>query len=641
IEKYNIPFALGWGSIVNDNEAIIAAKFIYFELSRGKNLLESVWRARYELLKKAHIDMSSGWILLRLLGDMTPMVPFVKEKQKKKPKQMRLKHIELKNSHVKVLEEGFVGRRRPLQKSLNAIKKKQDKMGVLILGAGGLGKSCLAGKICDRFRLHNLIIVHGELNSLSLEKALQEGFIIARDRNGMQIIEEKIELAKKLDKLCVEVFNDKNYLILLDDFEQNLEGYEKGEIDQLKLEAAQLMKVLFHRLPMGVKMTQLIITSRYQFSLEEKEIDLVSERLELVYLTRFLPAEQKKKVMELEFISKYPNDAIRKRLVAAGYGNPRLMEWLDLLVKEMGTCEVVELMKKIDGKKEEFIRKHVLRKLLRKGGKDFNRLISWMSIYRRPILKEGVNVIGEKAKLLEWEKLLKKGVQNSVVEFYQTDESYEVISILRKEMLNQIGDFIGCHRTAFDYYLSLKEKKKVEKVYDPFLGEELIYHALRCGEEDIASGEGAVLVHYLQDNLAYVESKCLGEWILKEKKKALFTGNDAILLNNLGYLVSTMGDQPKAIEYYEQALYIDQRLYGKRHKDVAIDLNNLGSAYDELGEKERAINYYNQALTIVKNIYGGFHPYIAGTLNNLGSAYDDLGEKQKAIMCYEEALAID
>lgn len=48
-----------------------------------------------------------------------------------------------------MLAQGFVGRRRQFQTSLGALKQDVDKVGVLLLGTGGLGKSCLAGKICD------------------------------------------------------------------------------------------------------------------------------------------------------------------------------------------------------------------------------------------------------------------------------------------------------------------------------------------------------------------------------------------------------------------------------------------------------------------------------------------------------------
>jgi CHAT domain-containing protein len=51
VENYRVPAVLGWGRSVSDQQATIAEKMIYKELSRGKSILEAVQRARYELIK--------------------------------------------------------------------------------------------------------------------------------------------------------------------------------------------------------------------------------------------------------------------------------------------------------------------------------------------------------------------------------------------------------------------------------------------------------------------------------------------------------------------------------------------------------------------------------------------------------------
>jgi tetratricopeptide (TPR) repeat protein len=391
-------------------------------------------------------------------------------------------------------------------------------------------------------------------------------------------------------------------------------------------------------------MTQLIITCRYGFKLENRGVDLAAERLEQVYLASFLPAEQAKKVSELRFIHGYPEEEVRQKLVAAGFGNPRLMEWMDRLVEEMGQSEVKVLLEKVKGKKEEFIKDHVLRELLRKGGAEFGRLLGMLGVYRVPVLKEGVKAMGEKGGLKEWEQLLARGVGYSVVEFYAMEKSYGVTPLLREELVaakKKKEEKELCHRAGMEYFQWLKQEKEKMEDYDPVVVEELIYHALGSGEEEIAADEGGGLVKYLIERLAFMEAQRVGEWILREKKVGLSSGKDAILLNNLGYLFSWLGDKKKAIGYYEQALAIDEKVYGKEHPNVAIRLNNLGAAYDDLGEKEKAIGYYEQALAIDEKVYGKEHPSVARDLNNLGAAYSDLGEKEKAIGYYEQALAID
>jgi tetratricopeptide (TPR) repeat protein len=355
-------------------------------------------------------------------------------------------------------------------------------------------------------------------------------------------------------------------------------------------------------------MTQLIITCRYGFELHHKGLDLVEERLERVHLASFLPVEQEKKVAELRFLSRIPVEMVRKQLVAAGCGNPRLLELIDRLVEEFRKEEVADLFVKVKGKKEEFIQEHVLRELLRKGGEEFGKLMGWLSIYRRPVLKEGVKTVAEKVGLTEWERLLAKGVEFSVVEFYVMERSDGVTPLLWEELVGENEDGEMCHRGGLEYFQWLKEEKKKEKLYDPVVVEELIYHALGSGEEEIAADEGGRLVKYLIERLAFMEAKRVGEWVLKEKKGALSGGNDAVLLNNLGFLYWTLGDQGKAIGYIEQALAIDEKVYGKEHPNVAIRLNNLGSVYFELGQKGLARPYFEKALAIFTHFFGTEHP---------------------------------
>ncbi|MCX6581535.1 MAG: tetratricopeptide repeat protein [Candidatus Aminicenantes bacterium] len=639
VEGFKVPAVLGWGRSVNDGEAIIAANVIYHELSRGKSVLEAVQRARCELLTQFPSLQFPAWLLLRLFCDESPAVGFVKPGQAKKPKLRRMTYTYLKRSQVKVLDEGFVGRRRQLQRSLRALKQNHDKYGVLLLGTGGLGKSCLAGKICERVKDYHMVIVHGKLNAISMETALKDAFIVSGDAKGKEILAAKLEMKDKLAELCASSFKEKNYLIVLDDFEQNLEGYEKGDPGPLLPETAQLMLVLLDYLPLGGKMTQLIITSRYGFSLSHRETDLVSDRLEPVHLTGFQPAEQRKKGRELVYIDNYPDAEVSRQLLEAGHGNPRLMELLDKVVEDAPGVEAVKLLEAVRDKTEEFIQKHVIRELLRLGGEAFEKFLRRFSIYRRPVLMEGVQALGETGGFVEWKDLLKKGVNRGLVEHDEAWLSYAVTPLLREELRGRLVELQDCHRAAFEYYKGICEGIPVRD-YDPVTIEEWIYHALDCGEEGVASRQGGLLVKYLQERLAFREAVRVGEWILKEKKQALATEHDALLLNNLGSTYYGLGSHRIAIKCHARALTIDEEVFGKEHPNVAIDLNNLGLAYDDCGHPGKAIEYYEQALAINEATYGKEHPDVAIYLNNLGKAWGALGEQKKTISYCEQALAI-
>ena len=59
-----------------------------------------------------------------------------------------------------------------------------------------------------------------------------------------------------------------------------------------------------------------------------------------------------------------------------------------------------------------------------------------------------------------------------------------------------------------------------------------------------------------------------------------------------------LGQKPKAIEYYQQALAIARDI-GDRQGE-GIYLGNLGNVFADLGDEGQAIEYYQQALTIAR-----------------------------------------
>jgi len=668
-ELERVPIVLGWGRPVSDMQAMAAAEVFYRELSRGCTVLDALANVREELLTGFGDTSFPEWPLLRVFGSEMVVDAIVEPGQKAAPKAREMKRRFLKNSRVQVLETGFVGRRRQLQASLKSLLRDKDKVGVLLHGTGGLGKSCLAGKLCERLGDHHLIIVHGRFNAITLAAALKDAFIAARDEEGKKVLEAAKEMGEKLAELCAGSFREKNYLVVLDDFEQNLEFtdmktqpkvfggqgtfFQKGPLPPeakeikdfvLSEESAVLLHTLLHYLPFAGKMTQLVITSRYLFTLTEQGSDLAAERLQRVGLTRFRGPEQWKKARELAHIMGYLINekyaALAAELIELGKGNPRLMEWIDVLVGEMGEAEAPELVAAVKGKQEEFIQSHVLRELVLRAGEEVERFLKWFSIYRVPVFKEGAGFVAAGAGLENWEECLARAVGLSLVEYDGARDLFGVTEMLREELEKGLSEIetVSAHRGAIEYYGELCEEKES---IDPVLHEEWIYHALGCGEEEIASEQGGRLVTALRERLAFLESVRVGEWVLALKKKECSTEHDAFLLNELAFTINDLGDKRKAISLYEQALAIWKVVYGENHQDVATTLNNLGAAWDDLGDKRKAISLYEQALAIDERVFGKEHPNVAIRLNNLGEAWRGLGEAKKAISLYEQALAID
>ncbi|PXF53672.1 MAG: hypothetical protein C4B56_02030 [Candidatus Methanophagaceae archaeon] len=636
----HVSTVIGWGLPVSDTGARCAAKTLYFDLSRGEDILNAVLRTRSELFKHYPGD----WSLLRLFSDGTPLdVPLVQRGQKKRPKLRALQYAYLVNSQVKVLERGFIGRRRQIQQGLRCLRKDTNKVGLLLHGTGGLGKSCLAGKFCERLKDHVLIIVHGKLNAVTFREALKDGFIRARDDEGLKILEEHEEIPYIIRWLCSSSFQNRPYLIVLDDFEKNMPEAEEGVIE-ISPEAVPILETLLRYLPYTDKMTQLIITSRYTFTLTSGGVDLVRERLEHIGLTSFRDADERKKVSQLEHIASYPVPEIKQQLIEAGRGNPGLMEALNALVEEMKDAEIDTLLCEAKGKQEEFVQELVLRKLLETQQETFQTFLRRSAVYRLPVQKEGIELVCEGDGLKDWESEAEKAVRLGLMEVNRTRSDYVrywVTPLIREDIFGDLPEEERrqLHQAAVSYYQSILSASRYG--YDPVSGAELIEHALEAGLDDIAIEEGGSrFLPYLRNTLAYKEALAQGHNILSHISEPKKGAQFAKFAFELGWIHHDMGDARQAISYYEQALSIDKAVYGDRHPTVAAMLNNIGGAWYALGNAKKAITYYEQALSIDKAVYGDRHPTVATRLNNIGSAWYALGDSQRAKECFQQAYDI-
>jgi tetratricopeptide (TPR) repeat protein len=103
----------------------------------------------------------------------------------------------------------------------------------------------------------------------------------------------------------------------------------------------------------------------------------------------------------------------------------------------------------------------------------------------------------------------------------------------------------------------------------------------------------------------------------------------ALLYSYLASTLSTLGQKPKALEYYEQALRI-WREVGDRAGE-GTTLNSLGAVYDALGQKSKALEYYEQALQISKEV--GAHAGEGITLHNIGIIFSGQRRDEVALAC--------
>lgn len=135
--------------------------------------------------------------------------------------------------------------------------------------------------------------------------------------------------------------------------------------------------------------------------------------------------------------------------------------------------------------------------------------------------------------------------------------------------------------------------------------------------------------------------------ILLEEAMELYQANAikdeelwANLLNDYGFIISSLGDYRKAFTYAEKAMKIREELFGEKHSDTATSYNSVGAVYSSLGDHKKAFEYAEKAMKIYEDVFGKKHPDTADSYSFISSAYSNLGEFKKALEYGENALNI-
>jgi len=128
---------------------------------------------------------------------------------------------------------------------------------------------------------------------------------------------------------------------------------------------------------------------------------------------------------------------------------------------------------------------------------------------------------------------------------------------------------------------------------------------------------------------------------LSIRQKYLKESNEwiAASYNDLGLVYSQI-DNDKALEYYEKALAIYEKLHGKDHPKIAIAKTNIGFIYSRLELYGDATNNFESALKTWEKLYPQDHPTKAFLLFNLGETYQKVGNAKAANEYFEKAITM-
>ncbi len=107
------------------------------------------------------------------------------------------------------------------------------------------------------------------------------------------------------------------------------------------------------------------------------------------------------------------------------------------------------------------------------------------------------------------------------------------------------------------------------------------------------------------------------------------------LLNNIGYCHEVMGNPLSALEIYNQALNLCEKITIHPAQKGVI-LNNIASVHYELGSLEKALTTFLQSLEIHQEF--GPRSAIARALNNVGQIYSIQGSWKRRLSIFNKGF---
>ena len=115
----------------------------------------------------------------------------------------------------------------------------------------------------------------------------------------------------------------------------------------------------------------------------------------------------------------------------------------------------------------------------------------------------------------------------------------------------------------------------------------------------------------------------------------------ATSFNNIGNIYFEQNNYSKALENFIKSLEIKEDVLGKEHLDTARAYNWVALTYDHMGNNpQKALDYYNQALKIIEKIQGDGHSSTAGICYSMGIQFFCLKNYPEALEYFNKSLTI-
>ncbi len=374
-------------------------------------------------------NKARDWHLLRLYVAETIPGALVKRGHKPVPRPTHVdKFVDTEGKLRVATRETFVGRRRQLQNCLRVLKTSTKEVGVLIHGMGGLGKSTIAARLCDRLSQYEPqyepIVWSQQIDESKLANKLVDKLKNSEQQTAIK--ESKKELKYRLRDIF-EALNqpeEKPFLLVFDDFEWNLEPRQGRYV--LKPEVVKVLSALVWAIQETYTNHRIIITCRYDFE---------SDILQSFYkqpLEAFRNSQLQKYLSRLEnFDEEKVDEELIQRALKLADGNPRLLDWLndEVLLAEDADIKLSQYEASPESWKEKIIWELENQPKLQLD-ETVEKLISHCLVFEIPVPREALSAVCE--SISGYKEQLSRAIKLGLIEVSpEPEESNRVYRVSR------------------------------------------------------------------------------------------------------------------------------------------------------------------------------------------------------------------
>jgi tetratricopeptide (TPR) repeat protein len=642
LAQHGIPHVIGMRESILDRAGTQFARAFFTALMQEHGIAAALQQARLAIMLPLKDDEDYKNTLLASISLGQWCLPMLLCRQHDRPlinaqftpqplRQANLFNESLNNISLPVQ---FIGRRVALRKWQRAFRAGETQV-LLLTGAGGMGKTALAGKLVKSLKDDGYEIFGFSARSehnwrdtlLKMEMALSKERVDTYTKIQQSQTDPAIR-ADALLKLLLDQFGRK-VALFFDNLESVQDETTRALTDpelQLWIDAALRLMHLKDKSDetFGVRV---VLTSRWALPEWSEPLYPLAKP---VYRDFLAVAQQQK--LPRTFFREYNH--LRNAYEVLG-GNYRALEFFAAAFQNLNATEEQEFLIALQKAEEEIQTDMLLEKVFGYRTSAEQELLSCMTAYRVPVALDGVKAIVPKV-LSNPNEALDALLSVSLLERYensqwQTEEF--LVSPLVSDWLHKKGgagesqELLQC---AARYLQRLLENER--RSFD----QAIITHAALVSA-GINEEAYRITLNWIVEPMsrAGLYQVLLDTWLppvcKSTKPKTLFGG-----LYTVGTLYLHIAQYDKALEYLKMSLAIAQEI-GNRSGEGKT-LSNISQIFSVQGDNNTALEYLKRSLAIQQEI--GDKSGEGTTLSNISQIFSLQGDNDTALKYLKMSLAI-